>query len=394
MAGGEALRKFVAPEIVFGEGALELSGRFSRNLGGRRILVVSDPGVIAAGWTEKARKSLEEAHLSVVVYENVRSNPSTASVMEGASVFVREQCDMILAVGGGSPMDCAKAIGAVVSNEQHVLKFEGVDNVSLPPPPLVCVPTTAGSAADVSQFAIITDEVRKVKFAIISKTMVPDVALIDPRTTVTMEKELTVATGMDALTHAVEAYVSNASSPLTDLHALETVRLVARHLPGAAAELDNLEHRRGMMLASLYAGLAFSNAGLGMVHALAHSLGGALDLPHGECNALLLRHGCAANYSAVPERFARILQAFKEGESMASMSPVAPTPPEKVLEELVARVGVLGDISGIAVRLRDFGLRREDIPRIARFAYQDPCLLTNPRHLDAAELEEVLHGAW
>jgi alcohol dehydrogenase class IV len=394
MVGGESLRKFVAPEIVFGEGALDLSGRFARNLGGRRILVVSDPGVIAAGWTEKVHKSLEEEHLSVVVYGKVRPNPSTASVMEGASVFVREQCDMLLAVGGGSPIDCAKAIGAVVSNEQHVLEFEGVDNVSLPPPPLVCVPTTAGSAADVSQFAIITDEVRKVKFAIISKTMVPDVALIDPRTTVTMEKELTVATGMDVLTHAVEAYVSNASSPLTDLHALEAVRLVARHLPGAAAGLDNLEHRRGMMLASLYAGLAFSNAGLGMVHALAHSLGGLLDLPHGECNALLLGHGCAANYSASPERFARILQAFKAEESMMPVSSVASTPPEKVLEELLARIAALGGISGIAVRLRDFGLSREDIPRIARFAYQDPCLLTNPRHLDAAELEEVLHGAW
>ncbi len=193
-------------------------------------------------------------------------------------------------------MDCAKGIGIVSTNRKNILDIEGIDNVPIPGPPLICIPTTSGTSADVSQFAIINDTVEKRKIAIISKTVVPDVALIDPLTTLTMPAYLTACTGIDALVHAVEAYVSTANSPLLDLHALEAVRLVCTNLPQVLAAPTDLELRGKMTLASLQAGLAFSNASLGAVHAMAHSLGGLLDLPHGECNALLLDHVVNFNY--------------------------------------------------------------------------------------------------
>lgn len=196
---------------------------------------------------------------------------------------------------GFGAIDCAKGIGVASTNRKHMLEFKGVDHVPIPGPPFIAIPSTAGTSADVSQFAIINDTDRRCKFAIISKSVVPDVALIDPTTTTTMDPYLTACTGMDALVHAIEAFVSTAHSPLFDIHALEAIRLVCKHLPFAIRNPQDAEARGGMMLASLEAGLAFSNASLGAVHAMAHSLGGYLDLPHGECNVLLLDHVVAFN---------------------------------------------------------------------------------------------------
>ena len=215
-----------------------------------------------------------------------------------------------MAVGGGSVIDCAKGIGIVSSNRRHILEFVGADRIPTPMPPVVCVPTTGGTSADLSQFAIFTDLVARTKVAIVSKAVVPDVSLIDPRTLTTMDRYLTACTGMDALVHAFEAFASNAHSPLTDLHALEAIRLVRTSLPACIRDPSDLDARGRMMLASLEAGLAFSNASLGAVHAMAHSLGGALDLPHGECNSILLSHVVAFNFSTASERYDRIGEAM------------------------------------------------------------------------------------
>ncbi|MDO9631981.1 MAG: iron-containing alcohol dehydrogenase, partial [Humidesulfovibrio sp.] len=227
------LRKFLAPETVFGVGAGRLAGRYARNLGALKVLLVTDPGVAIQPWFPDIIASLDEAGVEHVLFSDVRTNPRDSEVMHGAEIYQAEGCDAVVAVGGGSPMDCAKGISIVSANKRHILEFEGVDNVPDPGPPLICVPTTAGSSADVSQFAIISDTTRMVKIAIVSKAVVPDAALIDPALTVTMDRELTADTGVDALTHAIEAYVSNAHGPITDLLALEAVRRIARHLPAA-----------------------------------------------------------------------------------------------------------------------------------------------------------------
>jgi alcohol dehydrogenase class IV len=379
------IRKFVASEIVFGDGALELLGRYAINLGAHRVFVVTDPGMVRVGLVDKAVSILRSAGVEAVVYDRVSPNPRDHEVMEGAAAYHRAACDIIVALGGGSPMDCAKGISVVSGNGANILDFEGVDKVGAPGPPLICIPTTAGSSADVSQFAIITNVAGQVKVAIISKSVVPDVALIDPTTTLTMDRYLTLCTGIDALVHAVEAYVSSASSDLTDLHALEAIRLLYRYLPEVLDRLDDRWLRNRIMLASLEAGLAFSNASLGAVHAMAHSLGGLLDLPHGECNALLLDHVAAFNYSAAPERYDRIGEIF--GARLSGLT--AEERQRSVVESLRSFKEQLGLESGLGKR----GVRREDIGRLARKAFADPCMATNPRRAQLADIEAIYQEA-
>jgi alcohol dehydrogenase class IV len=379
------LRKFVAPEFIFGLGARRLAGRYAKNFGARRVLVVTDPGVVAAGWAKDVTDSLEEAGLTYTVFSGVTPNPRAEEVMAGAELYQNEGCDVIVAVGGGSPMDCAKGIGIVSTNKKHILELEGIDQVPTPGPPLICIPTTGGTSADVSQFAIITDMQEKVKFAIISKTVVPDVSLIDPVTLTTMDSYLTACTGLDALTHAIEAFVSNAHSPVTDMNALEAIRLISSNLLQAIAEPENIEVRANMMLGSLEAGLAFSNAILGAVHAMAHSLGGFLDLAHGECNAILLEHVMAFNFPAAAERYLRIGEAM--GLDLRGMSLN-----EKKLA-IVAEVARLKKAAGVERRLAQLGVHRTDVPILTRKAVKDPCLVTNPRWASRRDIEVVYEEA-
>ncbi|MCW4013865.1 MAG: iron-containing alcohol dehydrogenase, partial [Candidatus Bathyarchaeota archaeon] len=288
-----------------------------------------------------------------------------------------------VAVGGGSSMDCGKAIGAVVSNRCNVLELEGVDEVALPASPIMCIPTTAGSSADVSQFAIITDEQKKRKFAIISKTMMPDITLIDPETTVTMSPELTASTGMDALCHAFESYASNASSVMTDMYALEATKLLVEYLPKVYSDPDNIMFRNNVMLGSMYAGLAFSNASLGLVHAMAHSLGGYLDSPHGECNAQLLEHVVAFNFSHAPDKYRAL------GAIMSEKKPSHKSGPDSLIQELRNMTGQLGIKPGLS----NMGVKEEDIKYLSENAFLDPCLATNPRPATIEDIKRLYHEA-
>ncbi|MDW7731095.1 MAG: alcohol dehydrogenase-like regulatory protein ErcA [Methanolobus sp.] len=381
--GSLPTRKFLAPEIILGDGSRSLIGQYVLSLSGRNVFLVSDPGIFKAGWAGEVADNLGSAGLDVVIYDKVSPNPRSTEVMRGAELYMEKGCDLIVAVGGGSSMDCGKAIGAVVSNRCNVLELEGVDEVTLPAPPIICIPTTAGSSADVSQFAIITDEQKKRKFAIISKTMLPDLALIDPETTITMSPELTASTGMDALSHAFEAYVSNASSVMTDMFALEATKLVAEYLPGAYADPDNIVVRDKVMLGSMYAGLAFSNASLGLVHAMAHSLGGYLDSAHGECNAQLLEYVVAFNYSRAPDKY-RNLEAAMSGKKLSKNSGS---------DGLIHELRNMADQLSIKPCLSKMGVKEEDIRYLSENAFRDPCLATNPRSATIEDIERLYHGA-
>jgi len=381
MSNEWALRKFVAPEILFGEGAIDLAGQYAKNLGARRVLLVTDPGVGKAGWVFRVTESLDRVELPYVIFEAVTENPKVAEVRAGARLYDAAGCNVVIAVGGGSPMDCAKAIGIVASHGRDIEEFEGVDRVEYPIPPLICVPTTAGSSADVSQFAIIADTRRLTKMAIVSKAVVPDVALIDPQTLTTLSPFQIACTGMDALTHAIEAYVSTAHSPITDLHAMEAIRLVAANLPGAVAQPLELAFQRPMMLASLEAGLAFSNAILGAVHAMAHSLGGYLDLPHGECNAILLTGVVAFNYVSCPDRYDKIAETM--GLSLQGLDADGRS------RLLVKKLSELRESIGISSTVGRLGVKKSDIPRLAEFAMMDACMATNPIMMQRRDIEEL-----
>ena len=379
------LRKFVAPELVFGLDARLLAGRYAKNFEAQKVLIVSDPGIINKGWMDEILHVLESEGVPYEIYKDVMPNSKEEDVIKGAELYKNEECNVIVAVGGGSTLDCAKGIGIVSSNNKSILEFEGVDKVHNPIPPLICIPTTAGSSADVSQFAVIMDQKRKVKISIISKAVVPDVALIDPVTTTTMDSYLTACTGLDALTHAIEAYVSNASSPLTDTHALNAVDLICSNLAKTIDNPDNLGLRGNMMLGSLEAGLAFSNASLGAVHAMSHSLGGFLDLAHGECNAILLDHVVDFNFDAEPLRYQHIGEAM--GINFDGMAV------NERKETIIRELKHLKESIGVGHTLKQIGVKEGDISKLSRNAMEDSCIVTNPRRPKQEDIWEIFKNA-
>ena len=379
------LRKFLIPEFIFGIDARKLAGQYARNLGATKVMLVTDPTVTSAGWVTDVTKSLDQENIPFIIYSNVSPNPRDFQVMTGVEEYKREKCDAIIAVGGGSVIDCAKGIGIVAANKQHILTYEGVDMVPVAIPPLICIPTTGGSSADVSQFAIINNTAEHVKIAIISKSVVPDLALVDPVTLTTLDPLLTAYTGIDALVHAFEAFVSNASSVFTDMHAVKAIELIGGNLTNCIQNPMNVELRGKIMLGSLHAGLAFSNASLGCVHSMAHSLGGFLDLPHGKCNALLLPHIINFNYDAAPSKYEMIAQIL----SVTKSSSVT-REKRKALLNYTFR---LLEESGITKTLQDEGVKQEDISVLAGKAIKDPCNATNPRKPSKNDLEVLYKEA-
>jgi alcohol dehydrogenase class IV len=376
------LRKFVAPEFIFGEGAIKLAGNYCKIFGVKKALIVSDQGVINAGWTEEVVNSVENSEIEYSLFSDVSPNPRDYEVMRGAEAYANQFCDGIIAIGGGSVMDAAKGIGIVAANNREILKFEGVNKVSLPMPPLICIPTTGGTASEVSQFAIINNYQNKYKFAIISKTVVPDLALIDPTTLLTMDNYLTACTGIDALSHAIEAYVSTASSAITDNFAIEAIRGVSRYLPLCIKHPENLDYRANVMNASLQAGLAFSNASLGVVHSMAHSLGGYLDLTHGACNAMLLNSSIDYNFSHAQDKYQRIASEINNSNNM-----------NYTKNELISMIDDFKNSLGVNFRLSDKGVTSTDILPLAQNAINDPCNATNPRIPSIQDIEIMLNEA-
>ena len=376
----DSLLKFEIPEIIFGRGSLKQIGKCGRRMGGDKVLLVTDPGIIAHGWIDVALGYLKDEGLKTVVYDNVVSNPREFQVEQGALEYSRQGCDVIIAIGGGSPMDTAKGIAILASNQGVIKNYVGCNLVTQPIPPLICVPTTAGTGSDVSQFAIIADQEKKIKMTILSRAIMPDISLIDPRLLKTKSSELIASTGMDALTHAIEAFVSSLSWPLTDPHASHAIKLVFHHLKEAVyrKSLDPLE---GMAIASLEAGAAFSNAILGAVHALAHPLGGLYDMHHGLANAILLPVVLRKNLQHAPEKYALIANAMGIDTRGKTSSEAAEQVPDKI-EALIKDLH-------IPTKLSQVGVKKEDIAVLARDAAADLCMMTNPQKYDVHEIEAM-----
>ena len=378
----DSLLKFEIPEIIYGLGALSQIGQCARRLGWERILLVTDSGLIAAGWVDESIKYLQEEDLQYVICDNVVTNPRDFQVEEGVELYRRKKCDVIVAVGGGSPIDTAKGIGILASNHGRIHEYEGANLVTQPIPPLVCVPSTAGTGADVSQFAVIANKRTKVKMTILSRAITPDLTLVDPRLLKTKPPELMAATGMDTLTHAIEAYVSSLSWPMTDPHAIHAIELVNEHLVNATQTKD-MDALEGMSIACLEAGMAFSNAILGAVHALAHPLGGLYDIHHGLANSLLLPVVVRQNMEHALPKFAKIARAMGAETRERSIAEVAREVPRQI-RDLIAKLG-------LPTRLSQVGVDAADIPRLAMMAEADICMLTNPHCYMKDEIESMYH---
>jgi alcohol dehydrogenase class IV len=385
MKPDDSLLKFEIPEIIYGINSLSQIGQCAKRLGGERVLLVSDPGVIEAGWVDAATKFLDKENLKSIVYDNVVTNPRSFQVELGAQLYNAEKCDVIIALGGGSPMDTAKGIAILVTNHGRIQDYVGCNLISQPIPPLICVPTTAGTGSDVSQFAIIADPQDKIKMTILSRAIMADVSLIDPMLLQTKIPELIAATGMDALTHAIEAFVSSLSWPMTNPHAIHAIELVFKHLVDAAKTKD-VRALEGMAIASLEAGIAFSNAILGAVHALAHPLGGLYDLHHGLANSLLLPVVVRRNLEHVPAKFAKIANAMGVETRRVPIERAAIEVPQKI-ETLISELG-------LPTRLSQVGVRAADIPILAKQAQEDLCMLTNPHCYAVEDIEEMYQKAF
>ena len=379
------LLKFDIPEIIYGLGALSCIGDCAERLGGERVLVVTDPGIFAAGWVDQAIGHLKAVGLKHVVYDNVVSNPRDFQIEQGAQVYLQKKCDVIVALGGGSAIDTAKGIAVLATNYGSIKEFVGCNLVPHPIPPLICVPTTAGTGADVSQFAVVLDSRTKRKLCILSRVIMPDISIIDPTTLQTKSRELIAATGMDTLTHAIEAYVSSLSWSMTDPHAIHAIELAGEYL-AKAVETKDLRALEGMAVACLEAGIAFSNAILGAVHALAHPLGGLYDLHHGLVNSVMLPVVVRRNMHHAHDKFARMARALGVETRGMRTAEAASHVPAKI-EELI-------DQLGLPTHLSQLGVSHDDIPVMAAIAQEDICMLTNPCTYSTQDIEAMYREVW
>ena len=381
-----ATTSFFMPAVnVMGAGCTQDAITAIRGYGFRKALIVTDKVLNQLGVVGKIQAQLKAQDIDSVVFDGAQPNPTVGNVRAGLAQLQAQACDFVLSLGGGSAHDCAKGIALCATNGGEIADYEGVDRSAKPQLPLVSINTTAGTASEMTRFCIITDEERHIKMAIVDRNVTPLLSVNDADLMLAKPKGLTAATGMDALTHAVEAYVSTAATPITDACALKAIELIAKHLRTAVAHGDNLEAREQMAYAQFLAGMAFNNASLGYVHAMAHQLGGFYDLPHGVCNALLLPHVEAFNSSVSAERLTQVAQAM--GVPVQGLDAAAGA------KACVAAIRQLAGDVGIPKSLSELGVKETDIPMLATNALADACGFTNPRPATQAEIEGIFRGA-
>jgi len=380
MALGEMVYGYFMPTVnLMGAGAVKKVGEQVKTLGGTKVLIVTDAFLNKIGMADEIKNNIEASGAQAIIFDGAEPNPTDINVHDGLKIFQDEKCDMIVSLGGGSSHDCAKGIGIVAGNGGHIRDYEGIDKSSKPMPPFIAVNTTAGTASEMTRFCIITNTDTHVKMAIVDWRCTPNVAINDPLLMMKKPPALTAATGMDALTHAVEAYVSTIATPVTDSAALMAIKLISENLRTAVANGENFEARDAMAYAEFLAGMAFNNASLGYVHAMAHQLGGLYNLPHGVCNAILLPHVEAFNLISNPKRFVDIAVAMGENVEGLSVREAA----DKALEAIKKLSSDIGIPSG----LRELGVKEEDFKLMAENAMKDACSFTNPR---VATLDDVI----
>ncbi len=392
MAIQEMVYGFFIPSVtLIGIGAAKQIPEKIKALGGEKPLIVTDKGITGCGLTKQITDLLDEAGMKYHVYDDTIPNPTDTNVQDGVERYTSNKCDSLISLGGGSSHDCGKGIGLVIANGGKIHDFEGVDKSTKPMPPYLAVNTTAGTASEMTRFCIITDTSRKVKMAIVDWRVTPGIAIDDPLLMVGMPPALTAATGMDALTHAVEAYVSTIATPMTDACAQKAIELISKFLRKAVANGEDLEARNGMCHAQYLAGMAFNNASLGHVHAMAHQLGGFYDLPHGECNAILLPHVQRANLNAKIERYVDMARFL--GENVDGLSDRSAA--DRCLEAIIQLSADIGIPTGLVELGKRYGkdVRKEDIAVMTENAQKDACGLTNPTKLKDAEVAAIYESA-
>ena len=373
----------VPTRIVHGPGAIAKLGDLLAELGVERPFLVTDKGVVAAGLAEKALAHLDDA----VVFDDVYANPDIELVGRAGALYRDEGCDGLAALGGGSSIDTAKSIGVEVVHGGSIVDYEyGATPITNRIPPLVAVPTTSGTGSEATLWAVITDHQRKIKFNVGGTPLIgAHVALVDPELTLGLPPAITAATGMDALSHAIECYTCDYHQPFNDAVALHAIELVGRWLRVAYDDGANLEARTNMAHAATLGGLAYGTESAGAAHAMSQSAGGVHDCPHGALTARVLGPVCEYNASAAPERYARIAQGLGVDVHGLSEAEAAQAGVEEVYR-------LTDDVS--IPTLAELGFSDDEIPMLARIAYEDPQTIGNPREVDVAAYEEIYRNAF
>ncbi|MDE6079445.1 MAG: lactaldehyde reductase [Duncaniella sp.] len=370
------VNRFILNELsYFGPGAREVLPEVVARLGKKKALVVTDAGLVKFGVAGKVTEVLDKAGIAYAIFSEVKPNPTVSNVKAGIDAFKKAEADFIIAIGGGSSMDTAKGIGIVINNPEFsdIVSLEGCAPTKNKSVPIVALPTTAGTAAETTINYVIIDEEKQKKMVCVDPNDIPAVAIVDAELMYSLPKSLTAATGMDALTHAIEGYITKAAWEMSDMFEIEAIRMIARYLPIAVEEPSNPEGRNGMAVAQYIAGMAFSNVGLGLVHGMAHPLGSLFDVPHGVANALLLPTIMEFNLPSSVKKYGEIARAM--GVDTNGMTD------EQAAQAAVDAVRALAIKVGIPQHLSEIGISEKDIPALAEQALADVCTPGNPREV-------------
>lgn len=381
-----AASTFYIPSVnIIGADVLNDAMNTMVEYGFRRTLIVTDTMLTRLGMAGNIQNALQERAIFSVIYDGTQPNPTTENVAEGLKLLQENNCDSVISLGGGLPHDCAKGIALVAANGGDIRDYEGVDRSAKPQLPMIAINTTAGTASEMTRFCIITDAERHIKMAIVDKHVTPLLSVNDSTLMMGMPKSLTAATGMDALTHAIEAYVSIAATPITDACALKAVTMISENLTVAVEDGSNAQAREAMAYAQFLAGMAFNNASLGYVHAMAHQLGGFYNLPHGVCNAVLLPHVQVFNSQVAAARLRDCAAAM--GVNVEGLNDA------EGAAACIDAIRTLAQQVNIPAGLRDLGVKEEDIPLLATNALKDACGLTNPIQATHEQIVAIFHAA-
>jgi alcohol dehydrogenase class IV len=377
---------FMPTRVECGNGLSQKTGEMIKELGATRVLVVTDKGVRAANLLEGIEKSLKAINLDYEIYDEVEPNPSVETIDNGTRFLKNHKSDAVLAVGGGSSIDTAKAIAVMATNPGSILDYEGVGKIQNPPLPIIAIPTTAGTGSEVTNSTVITNKETHFKLGVLSSYLFPTLAILDPALTLQLPQGITAATGMDALTHAIESYTSKAATPVSQAFAMQAMKMIGENLTKSYFVGTDIVSREKMLVASMMAGAAFSQSRLGNVHAISHTFGGVFNIPHGIANAALLPFVMKFNLRACPELYKDI--AVFLGKDVSGLTTL------EAAEKAIDAVIEMNQAMNIPLNINELGVSLEALPKLVEDSMRSGNVFVNPRLTKPADIQAIIERAY
>ncbi|AYE53699.1 iron-containing alcohol dehydrogenase (plasmid) [Priestia megaterium] len=377
---------FMPTRVESGNRISEKTGEMIKELGAARVLIVTDKGVRAAKLLEGIEKSLEHVDLDYEIYDQVEPNPSAETIHRGLEYLKQHKSEAVLAIGGGSSIDTAKGIATMATNAGHILDYEGVGRIKNTPIPIIVIPTTAGTGSETTNSTVVTNKETSFKLGVLSSKLFPNLAILDPSLTVRLPQEITAATGMDALTHAIESYTSKAASPVSQAFAMQAIKMIGKNLTKTYFVGTDIESREQMLVASMLAGVAFSQSRLGNVHAISHTFGGVFNIPHGIANAVLLPFVMKFNLRACTDQYKDIAIAL--GKSVSGLSTIEAA--EKAIEAVIE----MNQAMKIPLNIKELGVSIEFLPKLVEDSMRSGNVFVNPRLTNSSDIKLIIEKAY